>query len=172
MKPSANTEKLTGLARTYLRFLGPATIPDVADFLGADKTELAASWPEDLVEVDVDGRIGWFPQDRLAALRKPAEPPRVRFLPPGDPYLQTRDRPLIVPDNTARKTLWRILGNPGALLVDGEIVAAWRAKAVGRRRLELRLEPFDELPPDIGPELEAEAARMAEARGIAEAVLA
>ncbi len=169
--PPAESTGLAGLATTFLRFLGPATVADTADFLGVNAAELAARWPGDLVEVDVDGRAGWFPADRLAALRRAAEPPRLRLLPPGDPYLQARDRQLIVPDAKARKALWRILGNPGAVLADGEIVAAWRAKAAGRRRLELTVEPFGELPPDLTAELESEAARLAEVRGFAEVVL-
>ncbi|HEX4222045.1 MAG TPA: crosslink repair DNA glycosylase YcaQ family protein, partial [Pseudonocardiaceae bacterium] len=139
--------------------------------LSVNKAELAAHRAEDLIEVDVDGTTGWFPPEDIDALADPPEPPRVRLLPPGDPYLQTRDRKLIVPDAKAQKVLWRILGNPGAVLVDGEIVAAWRAKAVGRRRLEFQLEPFDELPPDVGSELDAEAQLIATARGISEATV-
>jgi hypothetical protein len=169
--PPTEAAGLGNLIANYLRFLGPATVADVADFLSASKAELAAHWPGDLVEVDVDGRIGWFPADRLAALRKPAEPPRLRLLPPGDPYLQARDRQLILPDTKAHKVLWRILGNPGAVLVDGEIIAAWRAKAAGRGRLELAIESFGALPPDLTAELETEAERLARARGFAEVVL-
>jgi hypothetical protein len=170
-RPVFDPAKRTDLVRSCLRFLGPAQPAEVADFLSVNKAELAAHWPDDLIEVDVAGTTGWFPSEEIDALPEPPEPPRVRLLPPGDPYLQTRNRKLIVPDAKAQKVLWRILGNPGALLVDGEIVAAWRAKAVGKRRLEFQLEPFDELPPDIGQELDAEARLIAAARGIAEATI-
>jgi hypothetical protein len=170
-RPVFDPAKRAELVRSCLRFLGPARPADVADFLSVNKAELAAHWPADLVEVDVDGIEGWFPPEEIAALRKPPEPPRVRLLPPGDPYLQTRNRKMIVPDAKAQKVLWRILGNPGAVLVDGEIVAAWRAKTVGKRRLDLQLEPFDELPPDLAPELAEEAQLIATARGIAEATV-
>jgi len=169
--PPTESAGLAELVTAYLRFLGPATVADVADFLSVNKAELAKRWPSGLVEVDVDGRLGWFPPDRLAALRRPAEPPRVRLLPPGDPYLQARDRQLIVPDAKAHKVLWRILSNPGAVLVDGEIVAGWRAKAGAKRRLEVSIDAFGTLPPDITGELESEVARLAEARGFTEAVL-
>ena len=171
-RPVFDPVKRAGLVRSFLRFLGPARPADVADFLSVSKAELAKNWPDDLVEVDVDGTKGWFPPEHVDALNDPPEPPRVRLLPPGDPYLQARDRKLIVPDAKAQKVLWRILGNPGAVLADGEIVAAWRAKAVGKRRLEFQLEPFGELPPDIGQELAGEAALIATARGIAEATIA
>jgi hypothetical protein len=168
-RPAHDPVKRAELIRACLRFLGPARPADVADFLSVNKAELAKNWPGELVEVDVDGTKGFFPREDVAALRKPPEPPHVRLLPPGDPYLQTRDRAMIVPDATARKVLWGVLGNPGAVLVDGEIVGAWRAKAVGKRRLEFRLEPFGEpLPGDLAEE----AQRVAAARGIAEAIIA
>jgi hypothetical protein len=170
-RPAFDQASRTDLIRAYLRFLGPATPAEVADFLSVNKTELAAHWPDDLVEVDVDGTPGAFPAEEIDALRNPPEPPRVRLLPPGDPYLQTRNRRMIVPDAKAQKVLWRILGNPGAVLVDGEVVGGWRAKAAGRRRLDIQLEPFGELPPDIGPELDAEAHAVAAARGIADATI-
>ncbi len=170
-RPVFDQVKRTQLVRSYLRFLGPASPADVADFLGVNKSELAANWPGDLVEVDVDGTPGAFPAEELDALRNPPEPPRVRLLPPGDPYLQTRNRRMIVPDAKAQKVLWRVLGNPGAVLVDGEIVAAWRAKAAGKRRIDIQLEQFAELPPDIGPDLDAEARLVAAARGIADATV-
>ena len=168
-RPAHDPAKRAELVRACLRFLGPARPADVADFLSVNKAELVKNWPEDLVEVDVDGAKGFFPSEDVGALREPPEPPHVRLIPPGDPYLQTRDRTMIVPDAKARKVLWRILGNPGAILVDGEIVGAWRAKAVGKRQLEFQLEPFGEFRSrDLGEE----AQRIAAARGIAEAVIA
>ena len=156
------------LVRAFLRFLGPARPADVADFLSVGKAGLVKNWPDDLIEVDVDGTKGFFPAEDVDALREPPEPPHVRLLPPGDPYLQTRDRSMIVPDAKAQKVLWRILGNPGAVLVDGEIVGAWRTKAVGKRRLDFQFEPFDEFRPE---DLAEEAQRIATARGIAEATV-
>jgi hypothetical protein len=170
-RPVHDPAKRTELIKAYLRFLGPARPADVADFLSVNKAELVKNWPGDLVEVEMDGATGFLPPEDIDALRTPPEPPRVRLLPPGDPYLQARDRKLIVPDAKAQKVLWRILGNPGAVLVDGEIVGAWRAKALGKRRLEFQLEPFDELPPDLAPLLDEEARLVAAARGISDATV-
>ena len=44
--------------RNYLRFLGPATPNDVAAFLDSPVAEIKAHWPDDAVEVVVDGRRG------------------------------------------------------------------------------------------------------------------
>ena len=171
-RPVHDPAQRAELVRSAFRFLGPARPADVADFLSINKTDLAANLPADLTEVDVEGTKGLFPAEEIDALGNPPEPPRVRLLPPGDPYLQTRNRTLIVPEAKAQKVLWRILGNPGAVLADGEIVAAWRAKAAGKKRLEVQLEPFGNLPPDLDRELAEEARSMAAARGIAEATVA
>ncbi|SCG59207.1 DNA glycosylase AlkZ-like family protein [Micromonospora inositola] len=157
------------LALAYLRLLGPATIGDVAAFLGTSATELRRVWPADaLTEVHVDGRSAWVPADRLDALRA-AEPARlVRLLPPGDPYLQARDRALLVPEKAHQQQLWRMLGNPGALLVDGEVAGVWRAKQAGKGRLELTVTPFAPLTKRVIGNVEAEAETVRAARGAAE----
>ncbi|WP_406041597.1 winged helix DNA-binding domain-containing protein [Micromonospora sp. NBC_00898] len=158
------------LALAYLRLLGPATVGDVAGFLGTSATELRRVWPSGaLTEVRVDGRPAWVPADRLEALRA-AEPARlVRLLPPGDPYLQARDRALLVPEKAHQQQLWRMLGNPGALLVDGEIAGTWRAKQAAKGRLDLTVTPFAALPSRVGRAVETEAKVVAAARGAAEA---
>ncbi|WP_031470395.1 DNA glycosylase AlkZ-like family protein [Sciscionella sediminilitoris] len=145
--------------RTYLRFLGPATIQEAVAFLNSTERELTPVWPRDLLECTVDGAPAFLAE-------KPGElpgEPIVRLLPPMDPYLQSRNRAFLVPDALARKRLWRILGNPGALLVDGEILGAVRQKASGRK-LEVTVEAFGHVSAPVRADTEAEAQRLAEAR--------
>ena len=62
------------------------------------------------------------------------DPPTVtRLLGPFDLFLQARDRALLVDDPARAKDLWRTLGRPGGVLVDGEIVGTWRARKAGSR---------------------------------------
>ncbi|MEV4493137.1 crosslink repair DNA glycosylase YcaQ family protein [Micromonospora coxensis] len=156
----------TALVLAYLRLLGPATPADVAGFLGTTATELRAVWPEGLAEVRVDGRRAWLPAEHLDALRGAEPVEGVRLLPPGDPFLQARDRDLLVPDRARQRELWRVLGNPGALLVDGDIAGTWRVRQVGGR-LELTVSPFTAPPKRVGRSIEAEAERVRDARGAA-----
>jgi len=79
--------------------------------------------------------------------RGPAEPDVVRLLPPLDPFIQARDKGLLVPDKVRQKEVWKIIGNPGVLLADGEIAATWRTKATGRKRLDFTISAFETLPP-------------------------
>ncbi|MGH8888008.1 MAG: winged helix DNA-binding domain-containing protein [Egibacteraceae bacterium] len=159
---SAGTDSLV---TTYLRLLGPAAPGEAAKFLGTTQTELRRVWPGGLVEVRVDGRRTWLPEDRVDALRSAPTPRLVRLLPPSDPFLQARDRTLLLPDKTRHSALWRVLGNPGALLVDGEITGVWRARLAGRAKLEVTVTPFAPLSTHVRAAVEAEAAHVAAARG-------
>ena len=118
-----------------LRALDPQL---AAGFLDAPVTDVRARWPEDVVEVDLDGRRRWLLADDVDALGAP--PATTRLLGPYDLYLQGKDRPLLVDDPARAKVLWPVIGRPGAVLVDGEVVGTWRPRTTGRRlRLEVVL---------------------------------
>jgi len=126
------------LVRAYLRFFGPSTPQLVAGFLDAPLTEVKGRWPDDVVEVDLDGRRRWLLADSVDLLGAP--PATTRLLGPYDLYLQGKDRPLLVRDPARTKALWPVIGRPGAVLVDGEVAGTWRPRTKGGRlRLEVVL---------------------------------
>jgi hypothetical protein len=158
------------LITTYLRLLGPATPSEVAGYLGSKAGEIRPVWPDGLAEVRVDGRKTWLPESSVDALRT-AKPVRgVRLLPAMDPLLQARDREVLVPERLRQKEIWRVLGNPGVLLQDGEITGTWRAKMAGRR-VDVTVTPFDTPTPALRKALDEETATVAAARGAAAARL-
>lgn len=152
------------LAVDYLRYLGPAGVGEVAGYLEARRADVQKVWPAGLAEVSVDGRAAWLPADVVDSVAAAPEPELVRLLGPFDPYLQARDRDLIVPDRSAHKQLWPVLGRPGVLFVDGEVVGTWRTKAAGAK-LTITVESFAPLPGSVWRQVDDEAARVAEARG-------
>ena len=171
-QPTTN-EGIGELILTYLRLLGPATPLEVGKYLGSTTAAMKSVWPsEALTEVTVDGRRAWLPTAAVDALRSAERPSGVRFVPPMDPLLQARDRDVLVPDRTRQKEVWRILGNPGAVLVDGEIAGVWRAKVAGRKRIDLTVTTFDPLDATRRKHLDEEAAEVARARGVPEASVA
>ena len=97
------------------------------------------------------------------ALASPPEAEGVRLLPPGDPYLQKPNRPLLAPDEALRKRLFRPVASPGAVLRDGRLAGLWRMKARGRKT-EVSVEKLGRLRP---PDVEQEAERLAALRGSA-----
>jgi hypothetical protein len=127
---SAEPSERHDVVRGYLRLLGPATPQLVAGYLDAPVKDVRARWPADAVEVSAAGERRWLLADDLAALGD-GPPEVVRLLAPFDLYLQARDRPLLVEDPVRGKDLWRTLGRPGGVLVDGEIAGTWRARRSG-----------------------------------------
>lgn len=150
----------------YLRLHGPATATEAAGFVGTTRKIVAdALWPNTLATVTVDGRTRYLPADSLPTLENPPEPTPIRLLPPWDPFLQARDRATLVPDKNAQKEIWRILGNPGAVLANGELAGTWRATTSGSR-LDVTVTSLLPLPRQARAELEPEAVRVAETRGL------
>jgi hypothetical protein len=168
--PSANAG-IADLIATYLRFLGPATPSEVAKYLGTATAEIKRVWPGDLAEVTVEGKKAWLPASEVKRFESPPAPTGVRLLPGMDPLLQARDRDVLVPDRDRQKEVWRILGNPGVVLAEGEIVGVWRAKLAGRKRVDLTVTPFGPLARSQRDEIEEESAHVARARGVPEATV-
>lgn len=153
------------LARRYLRSYGPSTRGDLAAWIGVRAGDVDPWWglvEEEMTEVDV-GRRAWILTEDLDALESPPQATGVRLLPPGDPYTQMRDRATIVAREHQR-AVWSTVGSPGALLVDGRIVGAWRPRKRGSR-LTVTITPFDTLRARHRRALEEEAEQIAPLRG-------
>jgi hypothetical protein len=159
------------LIRRFLRFVGPASHGDVAAWLTTTQAEVRQVWPAGLAEVDIDGRAAWLPESEMDLLLDPPEPPRALLLPTSDPFLQERNKLFLVPDKARHKEMWPVIGQPGAVLVDGDVAGIWRTRASGRKKLEIRVTEFTPIEPDAREALESEARRVGELRGIAETVL-
>ena len=162
--------------RAYLRLQGPARPADVAAFLDAPAADVKRRWADldaagALAEVTVDGERRWVlaeDVDRLRAAADDAGGPVVRLVAPFDPWLQARDRELLVPDPARRAELWPVLGRPGAVLADGEVVGTWRPRASGRR-LAVETTPWVPWDDAVRAGVDEGVARLAAQRGLAPA---
>jgi hypothetical protein len=132
--------------RRFLHFYGPNTVAGFADWAGIAKSHAQRLW---------DAAAPGEPD-----LDSPPQAHGIRLLPPGDPYLQKPNRPLLAPDEALRKRLFRPVASPGAVLQDGRLAGIWTAKAKGKK-VELAVEPLERLRRD---ELESEAERVAQLR--------
>ncbi|HEY8452966.1 MAG: crosslink repair DNA glycosylase YcaQ family protein [Micromonosporaceae bacterium] len=152
------------VVRGYLHLLGPATPQMVAGYLDAPVADVKRRWPQDVVEVSVDGERRFALAADADALSAP--PPTVtRLLGPFDLFLQARDRSLLVPDAGLAKALWPVLGRPGAVLVNGEIAGTWRPRQSGNR-LRVQVELWAPAPPPVRAAIGAQAERLAAYRGV------
>jgi hypothetical protein len=160
-------EALAELARRYLAGHGPAAPEDLAAWSGLPvgrarhAVELVAG---ELDEVELGGRRLWAPAGAAAA-RPRAAGPVVRLLGRFDEYLLGwRGRDLILDPGSARRIQAGGWIHP-AVVVDGRVVGAWRARRAGDR-LEVTVEPFGRLPSGSRPGLEAEVADLGRFLGV------
>jgi Winged helix DNA-binding domain len=148
------------LARRYLKAYGPATPEDLARWSGMPMSKTRAAWQyiaDELMEVEVAGSPAWMLKTSAAWLDElPVHTPIVRLLPGFDIYLlgyQNRD--LAVPRQYAK----RINAGGGilhpALLVDGRAIGTWKSRR-RKNHVDVMVEPFDPLAPELHPGLEAE----------------
>jgi hypothetical protein len=156
--------------RAFLGFYGPATPGEFAEWAGLAKPHATRLWERagELAEARVGGTTGWLLPEDLPALESPPAASGIRLIPPGDPYLQKPNRPLLTPAKALRKRLFRPVASPGAVLKDGRLSGLWRVKA-NRGRAELTVEKLAKL---TKKELDPEAQRVAELRGEREAAIA
>jgi hypothetical protein len=147
------------LVRRYLSCYGPSTPKGFAEWSGISPAQTSQAWQgveSELVEVRLGGRINWLLRGDLERFHSPASPAGARFLPPHDPYLEMRDRELLIPERDRQRQVWRTSGNPGILLVWGLPAGMWRPQKKGAR-LTLTVELFEPLEAKLRPEVESEA---------------
>ncbi len=157
------------LARRFLRSVGPSTPKEFAWWTGgwagsfgsatrgelSDAQQTFRSLEKELAEVELEGRKRWVLRTDLPTLERAVPVETVRLLPPGDPYLASADRALLVPLTRFRSELWPKSVWPGALMVNGEIVGTWR-RQVGR----VTVRAWRPLESDVGEAVEEEVSSM------------
>jgi hypothetical protein len=153
----------------FLGFYGPATPADLAEWAGLAKPHAQRLWEEaaELAEVRVGKNKAWLISEDLGALESPPAAQGIRLIPPGDPFLQKPNRPLLAPSRDLRKRLFRPVASPGAVLKDGRLTGLWRVKTRGMKA-EVTVEKLGRLSRG---ELEEEARRVGELRGAADATV-
>ncbi len=155
------------LVRRYLHCYGPSTPDDLAAWAGIAPQQAWRTWTlgdRERTEVRLDGRPAWILTEDLDPLRAPQTVEGVRLLPPHDPYLLLRDHDTLVPDRAMQRLLWPSLGNPGVVLIDGRLAAAWRPRKLGRR-LTVRVSPLALISKGQRAAVEAEADTLGPWRG-------
>ncbi len=156
---------LAELARRYLRAFGPATEADLAGWSGLPLGELRRGLDaiaSELREVRIGDTRGLALRGRARSLRGPL----VRLLPAWDTYLMGyRDRDFLITGDALEQVI------PGggilrpSIVVDGALAGTWSSKRQGRS-LQVELEPFEALAPEVLSALEAEVADIGRFEGL------
>jgi hypothetical protein len=170
-QPLSRPEALARLARRYLSGYGPANPEDLSRWSGLGSGEARQAWQliadEILAVKAAEGESLWLLKEKAEAalpwldeLADRLETPSVRLLPRYDTYwLGYVERALALDPAWARRV------HPGGgvihpvLLVDGQARGNWKTR---RRRgvLEVQVQPFESLPDEALPPLEAETAEL------------
>jgi hypothetical protein len=151
-------DPLAELATRYVAAYGPADVRDFATWAGipmADARQGFERITPRLVETEVSGKPAWMLAGTNKAAR--ASRPCVRLLGAFDAYLLGyARRDLAVSASFAR----RIQAGGGwihpSVVVDGRVVGTWRQQWAARM-LTITVEPFEPMPRDVRPRVEAEA---------------
>jgi hypothetical protein len=159
---------LRDLVLGYLRSYGPATIEQVAQWLGVPATGLrraVAPLADELVEVDLHGAPALLP----AADAGPdgeldgEVDDRPRLLPYFDPYVVgCHPRSSLFPGAAAVRALSRgQAGTRAVVLIGGTVAGIWHHRRNGRR-VDITVEPFGELTSRQLRQLDTEVQRIGE----------
>jgi hypothetical protein len=162
-KPGRSPAAAVAVKR-FLHFYGPADAADFADWAGVARPHANRLWERvegDLAEVPVGRRRAWALSEDVKDLESPPDADGVRLIPPGDPYLQKPNRPLLAPEAELRKKLFRPVASPGVVLSNGRLAGLWRVKAKGKKT-EIAVEKLARV---ARKDIEEEAHRVAELRG-------
>lgn len=134
------------LARKFLHCHGPTTKSAFAAWLGASPKQAGRLWgciAEELEPVQIKGRTYHMLSADVKALPETGqEKGRYLLLGPHDPYLDTREKALLLADTALQRAVWKTVANPGAVVYEGRIIGTWKGKT-GRAGLEMALTLWD-----------------------------
>lgn len=162
--PADEAAHSTLVQAAYLRFFPPASDSDLAGFLGTTRAVAVVDRPFGTAPVEVDGRRGAIAEADLDTLRAAEVHDVVRLLPPSDPFLQGRDRELLIPDPEHRKQIWTSLGAPGVVASGIEVIGVWRTTQRSGR-LDVAVTRFRPFSAAEWAAVEDEAERLGVVRG-------
>lgn len=135
--PAPRPEAERELARKFLRCYGPSGPAAFQDWLGASPRQAKRLWESvsaETVPVRVAGRTRYLLAEELEALAAAGDGgDRLLLLGPHDPYLDLRDREVVLADPALQKRVWRTVANPGAVLKGGRVIGIWKGKTLGDR---------------------------------------
>ena len=157
------------LVRRFLRCYGPTQVSDFQSWLGCSPRQAKRLWggiEDELAPVELDGKRRWVLAEDLNLLSQGEEGEQLLLLGSHDPYLDLRDRELILPDKARQRQVWKTVGNPGAVLLGGRVIGLWTVRTRGEN-LDVSVTLFEPLSPAQRSRLEELAQGYAAFRGSA-----
>lgn len=124
------------LVRKFLHCFGPATPGMLADWMGCSGKQARRLWAaveEEVEPVPFLGKKAYILSADRESLFSPADFPAGPLLLSGhDPYLEQRDRAVLVQDPARQRQVFRTAANPGVVLYQGRAAGIWKAAGEGQ----------------------------------------
>ena len=168
-KPAPSVQGAAELARRFLHAYGPATPRTFADWLGSTPAQAKRLWQEietELEPVTAAGKKAFILQADRESFRCADTEEALLLLGPHDPYLDIRDRAILLEDTAAQRQVWRTVGNPGVILKGGKIIGIWKTRTQ-RENLSVSTTLWEPLSSPEQRELEKQLEGYAIFRGLA-----
>lgn len=156
------------LARRFLHAYGPATPRAFADWLGSTPAQAKRLWrqiEEELEPVTAAGKKAFILQADRESFRRADTEESLLLLGPHDPYLDIRDRAILLEDTAAQRQVWRTVGNPGVILKGRKIIGIWKTRTQ-REKLSVTTTLWEPLSSPEQRELERQMEGYASFRGL------
>lgn len=136
------------LVRRYVHAYGPTNRQEFTKWLGCSTAQGQRLWALIAGEATAVDAGSVLTAD-VSEFQKNAGPTgTMRLLGPHDPYLDANGRDLLLPDKKLQRKVWRTVGNPGAVLLDGQIVGVWRQRKQGKQ-LSMTVDSFRPLTGEL-----------------------
>lgn len=103
--------------------------------------------------------------DRDSLLRSEKSGDRLILLGPHDPYLDIKDRQVLLEDKGLQKLVWKTVGNPGVVLKGGRAAGIWKAKTQ-KDKVEISIRLFEAFRAAEKKAIERLAGEYADFRGL------
>ena len=137
-EPAACPDGERELVRRFLRCYGPSTASCFQQWLGSCPRQAGRLWQaagEEMEPVETGRGRRYILSRDAEALRAAGEAEEdLLLLGPHDPYLDLRDRQVILADPKRGREVWQTVSNPGAVLRGGRIIGTWRVRTAGERQ--------------------------------------
>lgn len=155
--PAGNPDGGRELVRKFLHCYGPSTVDNLMSWLGCCPRQARRLWAaagEEMLPVQAEGKECFLLEtDGQSLLSAGYDEERLLLLGAHDPYLDLRDRTIILEDQARHKTVWKYVANPGAVLKGGRIIGIWKTKTQ-KDRLDLSMALWEPTTPTEGTLLE------------------
>lgn len=121
------------LVRKFLHCHGPSNVHCFKQWLGCSSRQANRLWrtiEDEIIPVTLYNRTQRFilKEDAKQLFTKQELQTPLRILCAHDPYLDVRDRDVILPDVSLHKAIWKSVSNPGVVLYKGKIIGFWKQK--------------------------------------------